>query len=166
MVRNGSDSEGVVVRERRLTGTTKLRTKDPIAIDWKEYPRIEPGTYSAYCAWGKIYYDRQYRRWTCLLRFKVLRDSGFEIVAQIPMWLALGNGEKPHASRRGRYMIEWVKAHGGPPPRNDRLSPTVFVHRVARVEVGDTTKGPVPYSVVKEILGWETGRDGGNPVNQ
>jgi hypothetical protein len=32
------------------------------------------------------------------------------------------------------------------------------VDRIARVEVGDTSKGPVPYSVVKKILCWETGK--------
>jgi len=70
--------------------------------------------------------------------------------------LALGNGDKPRASRRGKYFPEWVRAHGGPPTRGDRLSPNVFLRRHARVEIGDT-KGPAPYSVVRRIIEWETG---------
>ena len=129
-------------------------------IEWNDYPRIPPGEYSAYCAWAGRYYDRAFKRWTCLQRFDVLRENGTDVVARIPMWLSLGNGEKPRASRRSNYLKEWVKANGGPPVRSDRLSSHVFVHRIARVEVGDTTKGPVPYSVVKKILRWETGGSG------
>ncbi len=38
----------------------------------------------------------------------------------------------------------------------NRLSPRVFIGRIARVEVGDTS-GDAPYSVVRKILSWETG---------
>jgi hypothetical protein len=127
------------------------------AIGWIDYPRIPPGEYSAYCAWAGKYHDPAFRRWTCLLRFDVLRENGTDAIARIPMWLSLGNGDKPRASRRSNYLKEWVEANCGPPIREDRLSPRVFVHRIARIEVGDTTKGPVPYSVVKKILRWETG---------
>ena len=81
-------------------------------------------------------------------------------MARIPLWLSLGGDEKPRASRRGNYLREWVKANCGPPARGDRLSSQVFVHRIARIEGGETTKGPVPYSVVKKILRWETGKSG------
>ena len=130
------------------------------AIDWTEYPRIPPGEYAAYCTWTGKYYDRAFKRWTCLLRFDVLRENQIAVLARIPMWLSLGNGEQPRASRRSNYLREWVEANCGPPTRGDRLSPRVFVNRIARVEVGDTTKGPMPYSVVKKILRWETGKSG------
>jgi hypothetical protein len=132
----------------------------PKAIEWANYPQIPPGEYSAYCTWAGKYHDPVFKRWTCLLRFDVLRDNRIDIVARVPMWLSLGSGEKPRASRRGSYLKEWVEANGGPPVRGDRLSPQVFVHRIARVEVGDTMKGPVPYSVVKKIVRWETGKSG------
>jgi hypothetical protein len=129
-------------------------------IEWTDYPKIPTGEYSAYCAWAGKYYDPVFKRWTCLLRFDVLRESGIGVVARVPMWLSLGTGEKPRAPRRSNYFKEWVHASGGSPSRGDRLSPQVFVHRIARVEVGDTTKGPAPYSVVKKILLWETGKSG------
>lgn len=133
---------------------------DRAAIEWAEYPRIHPGEYLAYCAWAKKYYDPAFNRWTCLLRFDVLHENLVDVVVRVPIWLALGKGEMPRASRRSKYLVAWVVANGGQPARGDRLSPQVFVHRIARVQVGDTTKGPVPYSVVKKILGWETGKLG------
>lgn len=129
-------------------------------IEWTDYPRIPPGQYSAYCGWAGKYHDPVFKRWTCLLRFDVLRENRIDVVARIPMWLSLGTGEKPRASRRSNYLKEWVEANCGPPTRGNHLSPRVFVHRIARVEVGDTTKGPVPYSVVRKILYWETGKSG------
>jgi hypothetical protein len=135
-----------------------------IPIEWTDYPRIPTGEYSAYCAWARKYYDRAFKRWTCLLLFDVLRENRTDVIARIPMWLSLGNGEKPRASRRSNYLKEWAEANCGPPARGDRLSPRVFVHRITRVEVGDTTKGPVPYSVVKKILRWETGGVSGHSV--
>jgi hypothetical protein len=60
------------------------------AIDWTDYPRIPPGEYSGYCAWAGQYYDPVFKRWTCLLRFDVLHKNQIDVVARIPMWLALG----------------------------------------------------------------------------
>jgi len=136
---------------------TAVRRQKPITIEWEDYPRIRSGEYSAYGVWARKYRDPAFKRWTCLLRFDVLRENRIDVIARIPMWLALGSGDVPRASRRSRYLREWVDANGGPFSRGDRLSPQVFVHRMARIEVGDTTKGPVPYSVVKKILRWETG---------
>jgi hypothetical protein len=125
-------------------------------IEWKEYPRIPPGDYAAYCYWSKRYYDPGMHRWTCLLRWDVLSDDLQQTIARcIPLWFPLGNGEKPRASRRGKYLPEWVRANGATPTPGDRLSPRVFTHRMARVEIGDT-QSAVPYSVVKKILRWET----------
>jgi hypothetical protein len=126
------------------------------AIEWKDYPRILPGEYSAYCKWGKQYRDPGFRRWLCLLRWDVLSADLVHVIASVPQWFPLGSRERPRASRRGKYLPEWVRANGGPPARRDRLSPGVFVHRMARVEIGDT-EGPAPYSVVRRIIEWETG---------
>lgn len=134
-----------------------VRQDEPEGIGWTEYPRIAPGDYPAYCAYARTYLDRGFKRWTCLLQWDVLASDLVQVKARIPMWLALGEGKKPHASRRGLYAQEWVKAHGGPPTRGDRLSPRVFTRRIARVQIADTTNGPMPYSVVKKILRWDTG---------
>jgi len=129
---------------------------DSDAIEWTNYPRIPPGEYRAYCKWGKQYRDPGFRRWTCLLRWEILTVDLLRVIARVPQWFPLGNGNKPHASRRGIYLPEWARANSGPPARKDRLSPRVFVGRFARVEVGDTD-GPAPYSVVRRIVDWETG---------
>lgn len=137
----------------------KSRLHHEHAIEWREYPRITPGEYSAYCKWAKQYWDPGFKRWVCLLRWDVLTVGLVSARACVPQWLPLGKHERPNASRRGKYLHEWVRANGEPPVRRDRLSPNVFTHRMARVDVGDTT-GPVPYSVVRRIIEWETGKSG------
>lgn len=136
------------------------------AIEWREYPHIPPGEYAAYCAWAKRYLDPGFRRWVCLLRFDIFRSDLAGGIARLPMWLSLGNGKRPRASRRGRYLEEWVRANGSPPVRSDRLSCRVFLHRMCRVEVGDTVHGPVPYSIVKKIFCWDTGAQRDNSVSK
>jgi hypothetical protein len=128
-------------------------------IEWNEYPRIIPGEYRAYCKWGKHYRDPGFSRWTCLLRWDALSADLLSVLACVPQWFALGERDKPYASRRGKYLPEWIRANGGPPVRKDRLSPNVFVRRFARVEIRDTD-GPAPYSVVSRIIEWETGLPG------
>jgi hypothetical protein len=140
-------------------GPARKRRTDSDAIDWKDYPRIPPGEYRAYCRWGKQYRDPGFKSWRCLLRWDVLTEDLLSVVACVPLWWALGGREKPHASRRGKYLPEWIRANGGPPVRGDRLSPKVFLQRLARVEIGDT-EGPAPYSVVRRIIEWETGLQG------
>lgn len=140
-------------------GPARKRRADSDAIEWKEYPRILPGEYRAYCKWGKQYRDPGFRRWLCLLRWDALTADLGRVISCVPQWFPLGAGDKAHASRRGKYLPEWIRAHGGPPARGDRLSPRVFVHRLARVEIGDT-EGPAPYSVVRRIIEWETGFQG------
>ena len=144
---------------RRQEGPARNRRADSGSIEWRDYPRIAPGEYRAYCKWGKQYRDPGFRRWLCLLRWDVLTEDLMRVMACVPCWFPLGSGIKPHASRRGKYLPEWIWANGGPPVRGDRLSPKVFVHRLARVEVGDT-EGPAPYSVVRRIIEWETGSPG------
>jgi hypothetical protein len=129
------------------------------SIEWKEYPRIAPGEYRAYCRWGKQYRDPGYKRWLCMLLWEVLSEDLTEVLARVPIWYSLGSGKKPHASRRGKFLPEWTRANGGPPKRGDRLSPRVFVDRLARVEIGDA-ESAAPYSVVRKIIEWETGSSG------
>jgi hypothetical protein len=135
------------------------------AIQWRDYARIEPGVYLAYCPWAKHYWDPGFKRWTCLLRFDVLSGDLLRLIARVPLWFPLGAGDKPHASRRGKYLPEWIRANGGPPARHDRLSPNVFTGRMVRIEIGDT-KGDAPYSVVRKILSWETGAGSGSLSHQ
>ncbi len=125
-------------------------------IQWRYYDRIKPGVYPAYCRWAKHYRDPGFKRWTCLLRFDVLSGDRLRVIAQVPFWINLGAQDKPHAGRRSRYFKEWVRANGEPPTRQDRLSPRVFPRRMSQVEIGDT-KGDAPYSVVRNIVSWETG---------
>jgi hypothetical protein len=132
------------------------RMRDP-AVTWSNYPRINPGEYQAYCRFAKWYRDPTYKRWTCIIQFEVVAENMIDSLGVIPMWLNGGDGEEPSAPRRSRYFPEWVKANGEPPIREDRMSPRVFTQRMARVRVGDT-KGPAPYSVVREILEWHTGQ--------
>ncbi len=145
-------------------GPARKRRAESSEIEWNEYPRIQPGEYRAYCKWGKHYHDPGFHGWRCLLRWDVLTEDLLQMMATIPMWFALGSGEKPRASRRGKYLPEWIRANGGPPTRGDRLSPKVFLQRLARVVVDDT-EGPAPYSVVRKIIEWETGSPG-HSVNQ
>jgi hypothetical protein len=137
-----------------------------LEIQWRSYPLIQSGEYSAYCRWAKQYKDPGFKSWRCLLRWMVLTDDLLTVIATLPQWFPLGDGEKPRAARRGKYLKEWVRAHGSPPTRGDRLSPQVFVRRMARVEVGvtDPEKSPVPYSVVRRIVSWETGPVSGHSV--
>jgi hypothetical protein len=130
------------------------------AVEWAEYLRIEPGDYSAYCKRAKWYWEPGFKRWTCILLFDVSKEGQNASLGTIPVWFNGGAGERPKAGRRTLYFPAWVKANGGPPARRDRLSPSVFVRRMARVRVNDTN-GPLPYSVVRQILEWSTG----TPVN-
>lgn len=147
------------MRSTEQAGPVRKRRADSDVIEWNDYPRIAPGEYRAYCKWGKQYRDPGLHRWTCLLRWDALTEDLLRVVACVPQWFPLGDRDKPRASRRGKYLPEWIRAKGGPPARGDRLSPNVFVHRMARVEIGDT-KGPAPYSVVRRIIEWEAAWQG------
>jgi hypothetical protein len=142
-------------KPERQIGPALVPQADP-EIQWRDYDRIEPGIYPAYCRCNKTYHDPGFKRWTCLLLFDVLSDDLSRVLARVPMWMNLGAGDKPHAGRRKKYFKEWVRANGEPPARRDRLSPKVFTGRMARIEIGDT-KGDAPYSVVRRIVSWETG---------
>jgi hypothetical protein len=145
-------------RPKKLIGPSLVSQSAP-GIEWRDYERIEPGTYPAYCRWAKHYRDPGFKRWTCLIRFDVLSGNLMEVRARVPFWINLGARAKPHAGRRGKYLKEWARANGGPPTRRDRLSPNVFTGRMAFIEIGDT-KGDAPYSVVRKIVSWETGAAG------
>jgi hypothetical protein len=143
-----------LTRQRNPAGNRRANSE---TIDWAEYARIVPGEYLAHCYWSKRYRDPGFKRWTCLLRWNVLSEDAQRIIAKcVPLWFALGEGDNPKASRRTKYLKEWVRANGQPPTTGDRLSPNVFTRRIARVEIGDADS-PVPYSVVRRIIQWETG---------
>jgi hypothetical protein len=152
---------------QKVSGPTLVPRDEP-EIEWRDYPRIQPGSYFAYCRWAKKYHDRGFRRWTCLLRFNVLSDDLLRSLGSVPCWLNLSGGEKPFAGRRSRYFAEWIRANGMAPMRGDRLSPRVFVGRMTRVEIDDTdpAKSAAPYSVVRKILSWETGGVLGHSVSK
>jgi len=135
----------------------RLHVVEP-AAGWPDYPRIAPGEYPAYCRGATWYQDKGFKRWTCLLRFDVMAADLQTVIATIPMWMNGGDGDAPWAGRRSRYLAEWIRANGSPPARRDRLPPHVFRKRMAQVRVRDTTRGPLPYSVVSRILEWSTGQ--------
>src|SRR2546430_1994073 len=138
----------------RINQKSKSSQKSFERVDWRYYDRIESGEYAAYCAVAFIYFDPFYQRYTCLLVWDVLSPDG-ENIATIRQWFNLGSGKEPKASRRSKYWHEWVTANGGQPPsRADRLSPTIFKRRIARIVVADTTSSP-PYSIVQKILSWQ-----------
>jgi len=126
-------------------------------------PRIEPGEYPAFSRLAKVYFDHHYKRWVCAVQFNILSDSLIDVVAELTWYLNMGNRERPHAGRRGKYWPAWVKANDGPPKRRDRLSPRIFERRYAVVEIGDTCKNyrqestneESCYSVVKDVVRWE-----------
>ena len=155
-------------RKGTLSRRTRRKAATEPEIHWREYPLIEAREYSAYCRWAKIYRDPGFHRWTCLMKWDVLADELVTVIATVPYWLSIGSKDKPHASKRSKYLHVWVRANGAPPTRGDRLSPRIFVGRISRVEIGDTDpqKSPVPYSVVKRIVQWETGGLSGSISHQ
>ena len=162
------DTKPKPTRQKRGGRGYRLQHRPMPEIEWREYDRITPGVYRAYSIVAKHHFDRSINRWVCFVRWNVLSDDLSRVIARVPLWWSLGDGDRPRASRRGKYLKEWVRANGSPPPRGDRLSPRVFRHRMARVEVDDTDpkKSPIPYSVVRKIIAWETGAPAGHSVNK
>jgi len=140
------------------------RRQEP-EIVWRFTPRLEPREYSAYCRSAKIYYDRSFRRWVCAVQFDALSDDRLQVLGRVTWFLNLGKKDKATVTRRGNYWIAWNQANGGPPRRNDRMSPKIFTRRYARVIVADTAKTfnqsaaseGSAYSVVRSVVCWETG---------
>jgi len=145
---------------KRSSQHLQLLSQPAPEITFRGYPLIEPGEYPAYCRAAKTYPDPQFKRWVCMLSFNILSDDLIRTVARLPMWINLGSGDKTRASHRGKYVHLWVFANGAPPKRGDRLSPRVFSRRLAIVQVSTTEKSAIPYSIVKEILRWDTGVQG------
>jgi len=135
-------------------------------ISWTFTPRIDPGQYPAISRSATVYQDRQFKRWVCAVQFDVLDGSFINVLARLTWYINLGSSDKPHAGRRGNFWAAWIRANGGPPKRNDRLSPRVFEYRYAMVAVEDTCKthrqsvisAGEGYSVVRDVVEWHTGR--------
>jgi hypothetical protein len=134
-----------------------VRKREP-AIQWADYPRIEPGEYDATSGSARVYFDKAFRRHICMVRFVIVGDT----TVKIPWFLNLGDKEAPSARRRSKYWAAWMQANGGPPKRGDRLSPRIFEHRAARILVADTTQNYcgepnfLTYSTVRNVLTWNT----------
>jgi hypothetical protein len=136
-------------------------------IRWHVCDRIEPGNYPGYCRSTQIYRDGPYKRWICALQFDIFDESLMNEIARLTCFLNLGSGEKPRAtSRRSKYWQAWVAANGkAAPTRKDRMSPAIFERRHAVVRVEDVKKNfrsfalgaEETYSVVREVIRWETG---------
>lgn len=147
-----------------VSGPLIVRDKEP-EISWRYCQRIEPGKYCAYSRSVKVYRDGQFKRWICAIQFDILDGSLTTVLARLTWYLNLGSRDEPRAGRRGAYWGAWVRANNGQPKRTDRLSPRIFVKRYSTVLVGDTTKdhrqitvtGQDSYSVVRDVLCWETG---------
>jgi hypothetical protein len=139
-------------------GPVPVRTTEP-EVDWSDYPRIEAGVYPGYSRAAHWYYDPNYKRWVCHISFDVLSADLLKTIARLPWFLNGGEGAQPKAGRRSRYWSEWVRATGRAPSKGDRLSPAVFVARIATVEVWDTDSA-TPCSVIGRILSWDTGSIG------
>jgi hypothetical protein len=150
--------------KRKLQLLKKPESSEPeIQRGGRDYVRIQPGIYTGRCQRTRTYRDPIFRHWTCLLVFNLFEPTSGDTIANgIPIWYALGQGEHPLASRRGKYFPAWILANDGrAPQRQDRMPPKIFVGRVAKVRVSDT-KGPAPYSKVAAILCWETSAKAGS----
>ena len=147
----------------RLSKTRTHRTEPEIS--WDYTPRLEPGEYPAIARSSSIYWDKQFKRWVCAVQFEILDDSRTQLIARLTWYLNMGTREKPRAGKRGRYWAAWVKANGGSPKRGDRLTFRSVEGRAAIVKVEDTAKthdqrticAQQSYSVVRDVLRWESG---------
>lgn len=141
-----------------------MRQKEP-QITHDDYARIAPGKYRAYCRAARIYFDPGYRKWLCVLRWDIFDPTGFKAIARVPQWLYIGR--RQHCTRRSQFWREYCRANGGPPARQDRMGTSVFMRRIASVLVRDTKRPELkvgepplphsPYSVVEQVLSYETG---------
>jgi len=108
--------------------------------------------------WAKQYKDPGFKSWRCLLRWMVLTDDLLTVVATVPQWFPLVM-ERSREHRGEANILKMGESTWLPPTRGDRLSPQVFVRRMARVEIGitDPEKASAVF-VVRRIVSWETGR--------
>lgn len=44
-------------------------------VTWRYNPRLEPGIYRGYARSSKIYRDRIFKRWVCIVNFDLLEGS-------------------------------------------------------------------------------------------
>jgi hypothetical protein len=141
---------------RKLRFVKPLQADEPEVQQGRQYPHVTPGQYTGYCHTARTYFDRTFGRWVCFLGFDLMvAESGETIARGVPLWLSLGEGRRPRASRRSKYFAAWVQANGEGPRRHDRMNANVFRQRMATVKVADT-RGPAVYSRISAIVSWET----------
>jgi hypothetical protein len=87
------------------------------------YPRIDPGTYSAVCTgWQGPHWLRRFGRWGIRIEFSTLSGDG-----PVSLFLNLGNNpQMPNPARESHYFKYWVLANGELPRRGQSMSPDVF----------------------------------------
>jgi hypothetical protein len=155
---------------KKFPSKKKVRSGPPAkdaepAILWRHAERFEPGVYRGYVRSTHTYWDRVFKRWVCLLQIDLFTDDLSEQLGRATCFYNLGPAKQPRAGRRSKFWAAWVRANGGPPKRYERVLPQIFVRRFAKVIVGDTMRDfeqravrpDAAYSVVREILEWETG---------
>src|SRR5215469_18020250 len=81
---------------------------------------VEPGEYQAYVTKAEVYRHRAWKRWTCILKHDLYDANLNRVARDIPMWFALGKGEKPRAGRGSKYFAVWFQANGGNTPTRNR----------------------------------------------
>ncbi len=138
----------------RLAIVPRPKNQEP-EVTWSHYDQVVPGDYPAYSRFAHIYRDPGFKRWTCLVLFDLLNHTLSEVIATVPWFLNLGDGDKPHAGRRSKFFTAWVQALGRHPVRSDRPSARIFLNRHANVRVTDT-RGTTAFSKVISVR-WNTG---------
>src|SRR5207245_3692367 len=109
----------------------------------------------ARCTAVDIYRDPRFRRHVARLKFRLVPEGGIVFV-----FLNLGNGEKPKATRGSEYRRAWIIANGEQPRKRQTLSKRVFIDKIFRVRIDDVKKrhdgrehpDAAVYSTVKEVI--------------
>lgn len=123
---------------------------EPVPIAGEPRPRIAPGERLAVCVGARIERHKVFARWTAILRFAVVNETGERL--ELPAYLNLGCGDAPNPTPTGRFYQAWCVAADRKPARGERMDPAVFRERQFRVEVADVGSGAGAYSKICKIL--------------
>ena len=140
--------------DKSKKGTSSKRRPEVPAIEWKEYPRIVPGEYRAFCKWGKQYRDPGFKKWLCQLKWDVFTENLVPL-AVLPMFYSLGDSEKPrNPAGVGicRIGFERMEHH-----QHAEIAFSLASSCIASLGWRCGIESAAPYSVVCKIVEWETG---------